>query len=513
MDYLEGNEKLKPFYSFSPDMKGIKAAIEQKEKQALDREVLVKVLREQYGDLELTDAVKKNLEALSSPKTFTITTAHQPNLFTGPLYFIYKICHAIRIAENLSREWAEYNFVPVFYLGSEDNDLEELNHTFVEGKRLTWSRAPGGAVGRMQVDTSLVELTAELESQLAVHPFGTEVSEMIRSCYRLGVTIQQATMEMVNHLFGKYGLVVLIADHTLLKAQMDKVFSDDLFHHIPSQIVRKTSASLGDHYEAQAYVRDINLFYLKDDIRERIEKKGEKYSIINTQFSFGIDEMKKELQQHPERFSPNVVLRGLYQCNILPDVAFVGGGGELAYWLQLKDLFDHYGIVFPVLVLRNSFLLIEDKWNQRIKKLHLDVTDLFQPAEKIMNSIVSKRSGHNISLNGKFEKAEELFRQLSGQASEIDPSLTQHVEAIKTKALHALHELEKKMLRAEKRKFSEQQLQMEKLKSALFPGNGLQERVENFTSFYAKWGSSFLDELYKNSLALEQEFVVLIESA
>ncbi|RYF81666.1 MAG: bacillithiol biosynthesis BshC, partial [Chitinophagaceae bacterium] len=165
------------------------------------------------------------------------------------------------------------------------------------------------------------------------------------------------------------GLIVLIPDHPLLKQQMVKVFSDDLFAHKPFEIVQQTSGKISEAYTAQAFPREINLFYLKDDIRERIEEKEGSFHVLNTTLSFTAEELQSELQNHPERFSPNVILRGIYQETILPNLAFIGGGGELAYWLQLKDLFNHYSVVFPVLVLRNSFLVAEEKWRKKKDQL------------------------------------------------------------------------------------------------------------------------------------------------
>ena len=233
--------------------------------------------------------------------------------------------------------------------------------------------------------------------------------------------------------------------------------------------------------------------------------------MLNTDYSFSEEELKNELAEHPERFSPNVILRGLYQETILPNLAFVGGGGELAYWLQLKDLFEDYKVPYPVLVLRNSFLVIEDKWYDKMKKLGLELEDFFQPEDEIMKLIVQKYSEHKVKLNGNFERADELFEQIKEQAGAIDPTLSRHVAAIKSRSLKNLEELEKKMLRAEKRKFSDQLNQVQKIKTALFPNKGLQERVENISGFYANWGRSFIDELYKNSLTLEQKFTILIE--
>ena len=510
-DYLNRAPSLRPFYDGEPDLAGIEATLHKKQKQPLNREVLTMVLREQYAGITVSDAVKQNIGLLAKDNCFTICTAHQPNLFTGPLYFIYKILHTIRLAETLNEKLPAYHFVPVYYMGSEDADFAELNHTYVDGKKIEWKKVQSGAVGRMVVDQTLVQLIDEMEGQLTGEPHGNEVIQLLRTAYAPGKSIQSATFELVNELYSSFGLVVLIPDHPALKAQMLTVFTQDLFDNKSSAIVAETSRQLSGHYDVQAHPREINLFYLKDNIRERIIRKEEVFVVHNTTFRFTEEEMRQELAAHPERFSPNVILRGLFQETILPNLAFVGGGGEMAYWLQLKELFAFYGIVYPVLILRNSFLVIEEKWKKRIDKLGLSLEEIFQPGEELVNRIVLKNTANEIRLNGNFEKAEELFEQIKSQAGAIDPSLTRHVAALKARSLKELQELEKKMLRAEKRKFADQQRQINAIREELFPKNGLQERVENFSRFYAKWGSRFINELYRHSLTLEQEFTILTE--
>lgn len=511
-DYLAGAEALRPFYSQPATLQGIKEKMEERKAINTNRQLLVDVLKEQYAAVEASDKVKQNIEGLLSADAFTVCTAHQPNLFTGPLYFMYKIIHAIKLADWLSQHFPSNRFVPVYYMGSEDADFAELNHTYVDGKKLQWNKEQTGAVGRMVVDKTLMQLIDELEGQLTVEEKGAEVIALLRHAYQPGKTIQDATFELINDLYGAYGLVVLIPDHPQLKAQMQSLFADDLFAHTPLQIVTKTSAKIDEAYHAQAYPREINLFYLKDGIRERIEEKDGRFLVLNTGLSFTEEELRNELEAHPQRFSPNVILRGIYQETILPNLAFIGGGGELAYWLQLKDLFEYCGASFPVLVLRNSFLVMEEKWRRKADRLGISVAGLFQPENDLLNELVREKAEHPVSLNGNLEGATVLFSKIKQHASRIDATLAQHVTAIETRSLNALHELEKKMLRAEKRKHGDLQAQVSKLKTALFPNEGLQERVENFSRFYAKWGMGFIEELYGNSLALEQEFTVLQQS-
>lgn len=508
LDYLDDAGALHNFYQHYPSKEGFSKALREKQLQSVDRAVLVEVLTDQYKALPADAVVNKNILSLTDAQTFTVCTAHQPNLFSGPLYFLYKIVHAIRLAEELKKEFPQQNFVPVFYMGSEDADLEELNHFTVEGKKYRWSTKQKGAVGRMVIDKEIKELIDELEGQLGVKPFGEEVCGLLRGCYQPEQTIQQATFQLVHRLFGKWGLVVLIADDSRLKRQMLPVFEDDIFKQTPSKLVERTSAELNKYYSVQATPREINLFYLKEDIRQRIIFYKNKFVVHETDLVFSEEELRVELRNHPERFSPNVILRGLYQETILPNIAFIGGGGELAYWLQLKDLFQNYQVQFPVLVLRNSFMLLDQKQQAGIAELQLKTRDLFNSALHILDKIIEK-NGAVPQLNGEVQQLELIYESLVQLASAADASLEKHVVALQVKSRRQIENLQKKILRAERRKLEATRRKIERLKNALFPGNGLQERVENFTSYYATMGPAFLDELYQHSLGWQQQFTVL----
>lgn len=512
LDYIDQAIALKPFFTHPPTLQGIQKAIETRKQFKTDRKTMVLELKKQYEGIETSDKVTKNIESLLSADTFTITTAHQNNLFTGPLYFIYKIVHAIKLADHLKTSLPKQDFVPVFYMGTEDADLDELNHIWLGGEKLVWETKQTGAVGRMKIDKAVINLIARMEGQLSVLPNGNEIIELFKQFYKEGTTIQDATFQFVNNLFAEYGLIVLLPDNKALKKQMIKVFEDDLLNQTASGIVEKTAEKLeAAGYKVQANPREINLFYLVDDKRERIIKQGTRYKAQGTSLDVSETELKDELRKHPERFSPNVILRGLYQETILPNIAFIGGGGETAYWLQLKDLFDHYKIPFPVLILRNSFLILEKKWQERISKPGFAVEDFFLNEQELMNKLVLKESKNETKLNGSLSDAEKLYDILKKQVQAIDSTLEKHVDALKQKTMYRLQELEKKMLRAEKRKFADQQRQIHAIKEHIFPNAGLQERYENLSYYYAKWGRGFIQQLYEHSLGLEQEFVLMTE--
>jgi bacillithiol biosynthesis cysteine-adding enzyme BshC len=512
LDYLDHAEGLKPFYDHTPSLQGIQRAIADRQRFSTNRKVLVEELKKQYNHVQQNDAVKKSIEALLSENTFTITTAHQPNIFTGPLYFIYKILHAIKLSEHCKASLPQYNFIPVFYMGSEDADLDELGHFYLNGEKTVWNTKQTGAVGRMKIDKELLRLITQLEGQLSVLTYGKEILSIIKDCYKEGVLIQDATFKLINTLFGEYGLIVLIPDNAAFKKQAEEIFKDDLLNETASGIVEQTAGKLQTaDYKLQANPREINLFYLKDDIRDRIVKVKDKFITHSSRFTFDEKEILSELKGHPERFSPNVILRGIYQEIILPNLVYIGGAGEIAYWLQLKDLFKFYKIPYPVLLLRNSFLIVEKKWQEKISKLGFTVEEFFLPEQELMNKLVARETKNEIKLNGNFTEADKLYESLKKQAEAVDATLGKHVEALRMHSIYRLQELEKKMLRAEKRKFTDQHRQIHNIKENLFPKNGLQERIDNFMYYYAKWGKDLIRQLYQHSLALEQEFAILSE--
>lgn len=508
VDYLNNKESVRPFFSHPDDLRGIQSAIAERSAFDTDRALISEVFSNLYRE-NATDLQQLHIQQLASPLTFTICTAHQPNIFTGYLYFVYKILHTIRLAAFLKTELPQYNFVPVYYMGSEDNDLEELGQMKVDGVKMEWKTNQQGAVGRMKVDKPLLQLIAQLEGQLGVHTHGQELISILRDSYQEGTDIANATFRLVNHLFSTYGLLVLIADDPRLKKKMAAVFTEDLFSHIPHNLVKQSGEALQSHYKVQVNPREINLFYLNEGVRERIVEDGGGFKVENTDTWFSQDGIKKELEDRPERFSPNVVLRALYQETILPNIAFIGGGAEVAYWLEMKRLFDHYRVPFPVLVLRNSFLVGSKEQEEKLADFGFTIEDLFLPEFDLIDKYVRARSTNSLDVQDETVSAAKLFDGFKLKAAAIDHTLVQHMEALHTKLQKQIHEAGKKMLRAEKRKFEVQRNQLLKLKGQLFPNGNLQERVDNFMPYYARYGNAFIDKLYQHSPALEHQFIIL----
>jgi len=509
-DYLEKKDFIQSFYACPTDLNGLSQAITARQNFQTDRNLIQRVFTDAYASVVASTAQLENIAALSSENAFTICTAHQPNIFTGYLYFIYKTAHVIALSQRFAKAFPDKKFIPVFYIGSEDNDLDELSKFKIHGKSYVWNTDQAGAVGRMTVDKGVIKLIDEVESSLKHLPQAEALVTILRKAYALGNDMATGTFLLLNELFKEYGLLVLQPDHAELKAKMKSVFKDDLLHNSAEQIVEETSVKLEAEYKLQVNPRSVNLFYLRDGIRNRIDKRGNVYSVDGTAIRFTEDELLQELNDYPDRFSPNVILRGIYQETILPNILFVGGGSEVAYWMQLKNLFAHYQVPFPMLVLRNSFMIMDENHAHKMKELEIREADLFKEETALANELVQRWSGQEISLKQEEIDSKALFQHLKKRASEIDKTLIQHVHALEVDHLKKLDGLEKKMLKAERKKQAIQLQRIWKLKEELFPNHNLQERVENFMPYYAQYGQAFIQTVLNHSLALEQEFGVIV---
>jgi len=512
LDYLDRSDSVKPFFEFSPDMAGISEAIHHRKEFPVNREVLAAHLMRQYESIHPDQYILSQIASLKEANTFTVTTAHQPNLFTGPVYFIYKIIHAIKLSIELKQQFPDLHFVPVYYMGNEDADFDELGHCRVMGERYSWETGQSGAFGKMLVDDGVMDLLKQLSSLLPVYPHGEEVLRLLKDAFAKGRSIEEATFLLVHSLFSKWGLVVLIADSKELKAQFNSIVNDELLNQNAQNIVQNTIEKLNGEYSIQTGVREINLFYLKDDRRERIQKDEELWKVMNTNIRFSKDELLQELASFPERFSPNVILRPLYQEMILPNIAFVGGAGELSYWLELKDLFHFYQLPFPVLLLRQSFLLVKEETEKKINKLGFNVNYFFHPSSVLLNQYVKKHAEVQTGLEEELNELQKLYETISLKAAQIDSGLKNHVHALQRDAEKKLQALVKKMERAGRRRFSDEQRRIEKIRQELFPGGSLQERTESIWTFYAMHGDHILDELLQQTEAFKQEWKTLVLS-
>lgn len=512
--YATQNPALKPFYQYHPTLESFRQVLADKAKQPLDRALLVTTLKEQYRNLEASRSVKLNIELLAEDNTFVVVTAHQPSLFTGPLFYWYKVFTTINLAKELGIAYPDFNFVSVLVNGAEDHDFEEINNAYIFGKTLRWEHdAVGGACGDMSTST-LAPVLAQLKEVLGESENAAQIYQHIEAAYTSHEKYADATIDLVNRLFGDYGLVALNMNVPAFKRKFIPIMREELFQQSSQALISATQDALtAAGFSGQAHARDINLFYLQNNRRDRIVREGEGFSILNTDLRFTAAEMEAELEAHPERFSPNVVLRPLFQELILPNLAYVGGGGEIAYWLERKSQFDHFGINYPVLLRRNSLLWIDKATSSRIEKLGLRVHDLFIDTDFLIKQYVALNSEGELSLQPEMAQLKALFEQIRLKALGVDATLEKAVLAEGVKQEKVIEQLEGRLARAEKQKHETAVNQIRSLKEKLFPGNGLQERTDNFLNFYLKYGPQFAEVLQEVVDPFVEGFVVVRDDA
>tara|TARA_R110002051_G_scaffold130577_2_gene204466 strand:+ start:82491 stop:84092 length:1602 start_codon:yes stop_codon:yes gene_type:complete len=513
-DYLEEKTALTPFFNRFPKKENFEAQIKEKAASFSQKQriVLADALEKQNAKLALSDATQVNIRALKDEKTFTIVTGHQLNLFTGPLYFLFKIISTINLSKELKKAYPNYNFVPIYWMATEDHDFEEINYFNLNGKKIQWNKAASGGVGRLSTN-GLEEVFENLSAELGTSTNATYLKNLFSEAYLKNDNLTDATRYLANALFSEYGLVIVDGDDAALKQLLIPFITDDLFENTSFSEVSKTIKDLNEiseEYKIQVNPREINYFYLIDGVRERIIEKNGVFYINDTKFSFTKEAILVEINNHPERFSPNVVTRPLYQEVILPNLCYIGGGGELAYWLELKGYFNAVNVSFPMLLLRNSALLITEKQHDKLTKLGLSTAHLFLKQNALINKKIREISNIDIDFSAQKEQLKNQFSALFDLAEQTDKSFLGAVKAQEIKQIKGLDHLEKRLLKAQKRKLKDHVIRITSIQNELFPNRSLQERQTNFSEFYLEYGNALLPELSTHLKPLSQDFVVIV---
>ncbi len=509
-DYLDEKPELSAFYGNFPDLVGFKKQLELKRESftSNSRKVLVEALRHQYKTINVSKKTFQNIEILSEEKTFTITTGHQLNIFTGPLYFLYKIITTINLTKTLKNEFPNHNFIPVYWMATEDHDFDEINFFNLKDKKVAWNRESSGAVGRLKT-AGFDTVFEEFSKLVGTTRNATFLKKLFENAYLKHSNLTDATRYLVNELFRDYGLVIIDSDDSSLKEQFAPIIKDELMNRTSYTQVLSTNKKLSKDYNIQVNPREVNLFYLKDNLRERIIFENNKYIINNTTISFSEEEILKELSNYPERFSPNVIMRPLFQETVLPNLCYIGGGGELAYWFQLKKYFKTLNTPFPILLLRNSVLLASEKQLIKSTKLNISLQELFINQEELISKKVKEISKIEIDFTQQKEHLKQQFIHLKELAKETDVSFLGAVNAQEQKQLNGISNLEKRLLKAQKRKLSDVVERIIILQNELFPNQSLEERTRNFSEMYLKLGDDFIPMLVKAIKPLHLEFSII----
>ncbi len=507
LDYLARTEGLKDLYARTPDLSGLRDAAERRTFDPAVRLTLCTAIAAQYQGMVLPDAVRDNLSALRQADALTVTTGHQLCLFGGPLYVTFKILNVVRLARTMSTELGR-PVLPVFWMATEDHDRAEIDHTWINGSKVQWPGKAAGAVGHLVLDGIDAALERAVE---AIGPgvHAAEIRDLLYASYRPDRTLAQATRHFVHALFGRFGVLIVDGDDPALKQLFAPLMQEELLNQVAQRTVHYANERIAEQYKVQAHAREINLFYLRPGHRSRIVEENGLYRVLDGGPSWTSEALLGEVVAHPQRFSPNVLLRPLYQETILPNIAYIGGGGELAYWLQLRWLFQGLRVPMPAVLLRTSAGFITPKARKQWEAIGLSTEELFAPLEELKSQVASRNARFSTSVEEERLTLAAFYASLSAKASAADSTLKASVEARAKAADKGLERIGKSLVRAAKRKEHDTLTRMDAVHAAVFPGGGLQERRDNILPLLAAHGESFLDELLEKLDPLKQEFTLL----
>ncbi len=435
-----------------------------------NRQVLVKVLQKQYEKLSPQSKCSENISSLLNENTFTVCTGHQLGLFTGPLYTIYKVLQTIALAESLNQTDTTKKYIPVFWLASEDHDLQEINHVSLFNKTYTWETNQTGAVGRMNT-----ELISQLIDQIKQLFNNSEKAKQLIAIFEKAYSINnlaEATQYIFHELLGYTGLIVLNPDNKELKKLFEEYIVKDIVHESNIKPLASQTEELKQTYKTQVFPRNINFFHLANGERTRIKSKEEGGHHFNEDY----------IREHIEEFSPNVCLRPLFQEVILPNIAYIGGPGEISYWLQLKTMFDANNIAFPIIIPRVSVFVLNSNFVKKWKQLGFEIEEIFKSLDELKNIYV-KNNAVIENIEAEQNSILAIKEQLNRKIAEIDITLLASVDLCISKTIEQLKNIDKKLEKTQKQKFENELNKIEKLYQEIFPNGTPQDRNFNLLQY------------------------------
>ena len=503
-------EQLLSFINLPFSIKNFEKQISQKEASftAEQRGVLHTELLNKYAQYPHSSKVKNNIQLIQNDHTFTITTGHQLSIAAGPMYLIYKIIHVIRLAEELKKEYLENNFVPVFWMASEDHDFEEIQSVEIFSKNLKWDSDQKGAVGRFDLE-GLDLVKAEISSFFDNQP-ESEVKAILDEYD--GKNLSEANFKLIHRLFDSFGLIILDGDNSNFKRVFIPAIEKELTTQFSFNALHKTNEQIiKEGFKLQVNAREINLFYLSNQSRERI-LHVENGFFIEGKGTVSLEELIKEVNEFPERFSPNVILRPVYQETILPNLCYVGGIGEISYWLQLKGVFDALNLPYPLVQVRTSILWIDPILSKKIEKVSLVLEDLFKDVSKVKKWYLQEFAADELDFNSLDEKLEVLKDTIIDKVTQVDVNLEQYAQAEVVKLAKQLDAIKEKLVKTVKQRHDNAMKTIDQIYDKLSPNGGMQERTLNLFSLCSDGKvASKLEYLYSAIDPFDLDFIIIRE--
>lgn len=472
------------------------------------RSTLAAVVREKYATVNCSEKTAQHVQWLQSDSTFTVTTGHQLSLATGPIFSIYKVLHVIRMAEELNADNDLYKVVPVFWMASEDHDIEEVRSVDVFNSRLIWNTNEQGAVGRMST-IGLSEIKDQIR-QLFQNQSTDQLNLLLDSWN--GKTYGEAFFHLIHFLFDRFGLIIIDGDNKRLKAHFSPIMKREILEKPSFRLVTNTNEHLQkEGAKIQVNPREINVFYLSNGTRDRIVEEDNKYRLKADRL-ISEKEVMDELDEYPERFSPNVILRPVYQETVLPNLCYLGGVGEMAYWIQLKAVFDEYTIQYPLITPRVSILWIDSVTSKKMAKINLSVEDLFREVSTVKKDMVMSLSDDQFDFSKVDVLMDQLTDEFNAQAKLIDLNAERMSTAELVKVTKQVELIKDKLLKFVKQQHESSLNQIDQVFGRLFPDGSLQERKINVLTMCPTGAiHERIEQLHQFIDPFDMDFIVLKE--
>ena len=514
LDFIEEFDNVAKFYSknFRDKDNYIKHFNRLAQQDRSHRNKLAQIIKNQYSTKKVSKETEANIEQLDSPKTIAVITGQQLGLFGGPLYTIYKTITAIKFCKKLKEDYPEFNFVPIFWLEGDDHDYDEvrtislLNNeniltdiSYNDGLEEETNR---GSIGKLKFNENINLVFEELQKTLRETEFKASLIDFLKTIYSPGKTFLESFSELLFNLFDQHGLIIFNPIDDEVKKLFIPIFRKaitDFQYHSTALVER--SAELEEVYHAQVKVKAINLFYLDEKERLLIEptETGE-LRLKGKRKKFSFEDILNQIENTPEKFSPNVLLRPICQDFLFSTGFYIAGPGEISYFAQVNPLYEFFSIEEPFIYPRASATIVEQGVNQVLTKHNLSILEIFVDEKELIDKIVRASSELNIEqlFSSANENINNVFKDVSEKIILIDKTLGDLSEKSLQRIQQTLDYLKQKATEAEKRKYETSIRQLSKVQNILYPKNNLQEREINFIYFVNKYGMDFLKWLYDN---------------
>ena len=463
-------------------------------------------INRQAGSHELTF---KHIEMLRRPGTVAIVTGQQAGLFTGPLYTIHKALTVIKLAACLRDQGVEA--VPVFWVASEDHDYEEVNHCRVvdrEGhlKRIQYEASGHKVdepVGRVTLCEGIGQTIDELVAQLAPSEFTPALERDLRESYAEGAGFAEAFLRLMARLFHQYGVVLLDPLDEELKQVAAPFYAEAIgkSSEIARALVGRSRDLEESGYHAQIHVSEdmVPLFIMDEGRRSALTQQDGRFTVKGSDRTFTGEELVELAGRCPSCFSPNVTLRPVVQDYLLPTAAYIGGPAEIAYFAQLRAVYETLGRQEPCVLPRASLTIVEGRHQKTMKKYGLELRDFFDGLHPAVTKVVEH--GVDRSAAVAFTETERVLNEqldkLGEALHQTDATLSDPLKRAREKIMYQLEHLRTRFIHSSAHRNETAYRQVERAFTTLCPDKNLQERELNVYYFLSRYGPGLIEELYE----------------